>query len=340
MQEVYCLLAYLLFRCFKKPTISNGFLLGLTIGIANLNQSSSLLFAPLAVAMILISFGIRDEHAWRTSLILVTTTGILLSPWVVRNYVVFGTFVPVRTGFGYQLYIGNPALAHTFTPDLQFDSVEPVPLWKAETPQQALQLLRNLAYDAALADYSKSVVSKNSTAEYSSYDEAERDRVFLHRSLDFIQTESLLALKMMVWKAIAFFSFGEIRLALIAISAIIGSLLFIKDVRVASLTLLVMGYMFPYILSLPLYYRYRSSIEPILFILSGLFLGVCLQKSTFLWNVFKEWISVHITLQAQQPTRYGVNWYGDVLAAISSLERLAVENFKNTEFESPDRKYG
>ena len=300
---LYCLSAYLLFRCIKKPTITNGFLLGMTIGIANLNQASSLLIAPLAVAMILISFGIRDKNAWRTSLILVMTTGILLSPWIVRNYVVFGTFVPVRSGFGYNLYLGNPAFAHTFTPDLEFDSVESVTLWKAETPQQALQLLRNLEYDAALADYSINVVSKNSTVRYSSYNEVERDRVFLHRSLDFIQAEPLLVLKMMVWKAIAFLSFGEIRLALIAIAAIIGSLLFIKDIRVASLTLLVMGDVFPHILSLPLYYRYRSSIEPILFILSGLFLGVCLQKSTFLWNIFKEWINVHVTLRAQQPTR-------------------------------------
>ena len=300
---LYCLSAYLLFRCIKKPTITNGFLLGMTIGIANLNQASSLLIAPLAVAMILISFGIRDKNAWRASLILVMTTGILLSPWIVRNYVVFGTFVPARSGFGYQLYLGNPALAHTFTPDLEFDSVESVPLWKAESPQQALQLLRNLEYDAALANYSINVVSKNSTAEYSSYNEVERDRVFLRRSLDFIQTEPLLALKMIVWKANAFLSFGEIRLALIAIAAIIGSSLFIKDIRVASLTLLVMGYMFPYISSLPLYYRYRSSIEPILFILSGLFLGVCLQKSTFLWNAFREWIRVHVTLRAQQPTR-------------------------------------
>jgi hypothetical protein len=300
---LYCLSAYLLFKCMKKPTISNGFLLGMTIGIANLNQSSSLLFAPLSVAMILISLGIRDKNAWRTSLILVTTTGILLAPWIVRNYIVFGTFVPVRSGFGLQLHMGNPALAHTFTPDLAFEAVESVSLWKAETPQQALQLLRNLEYNAALADYSINVVSKNSTAEYLSYNEVERDRVFLHRSLAFIQTEPLLALKMLVWKVIAFLSFGEFRLALIAIAAIIGSLLFIKDIRVASLTLLVTVYMLPYVLSLPLYYRYRSSIEPILFILSGLFLGVCLQKSTFLWNVFKEWISVHVTLRAQQPTR-------------------------------------
>src|SRR6266540_1191505 len=49
---LYCLSAYLLFRCIKKPTITNGFLLGMTIGIANLNQACSLLIAPLVVAMI------------------------------------------------------------------------------------------------------------------------------------------------------------------------------------------------------------------------------------------------------------------------------------------------
>jgi hypothetical protein len=300
---LYCLCAYLLLRCLKEATISHGFLLGMAIGVANLNQSSSLLFAPFSVAMILVSLGIRNKHAWRTSLVLLTTTGALLSPWIVRNHIVFGTFVPVRSGFGLQLYMGNPALAKTFTPDLEFDGVESVPLWRTETPQQALQLLRNLDYNAALADYSINEVSKQSTKEYSTYNEVERDRVFLRRSLDFIRHEPLLAFKMMVWKGIVFLTFGEARLALIALAAIIGSLFFIKDIRVASLALLVMGYMFPYVLSLPLYYRYRSSIEPILFVLSGLFLGIGLQKSTFLWSVFKQWIGKNVTLQAQQPTR-------------------------------------
>src|SRR6266516_3803517 len=239
MQEVYCLSAYLLLKNMKDPTIANSILLGTTIGIANLNHAGSLLLAPLCALIILINLGIRKTAAWRTSLILITTTGLLLSPWVLRNYVVFGRFVLVRSGFGYQLYIGNPALARIFTPVLKVDEVSSLPLWTAENPYQALQLLRNLEYYAALADYSIHVVSEISPADYVSYNEVERDRVFLNRSLAFLRAEPLLSMKMMFWKMIAFLTFGKIRLGLVSIAAILGSLVFIKDNRVVSLAILV-----------------------------------------------------------------------------------------------------
>ena len=295
---LYCLSAYLLLKNIKDPTISNSILLGTTIGIANLNHAGSLLLAPLCALIIVINLGIRKTTAWRTNLILITTTGLLLFPWVLRNYVVFGTFVPVRSGFGYNLYIGNPALARTFTPVLKVDGVSSLPLWTAENPYQSMQLLRDLKYDAALANYSIHVVSKNSSADYLSYNEVERDRVFLNRSLAFLRAEPLLSMKMMFWKMIAFLTFGKIRLGVVSIAAILGSLLFNKDNRVVSLAILVVGYMFPYILSLPIYYRYRTPIEPILFVLSGLFLGVCLQKATHVWKFFQGWIRLNGILRS------------------------------------------
>ena len=43
--------------------------------------------------------------------------GIAMLPWTVRNYRVFGHFVPVRSNFGLELWLGNnPAVADTWTP--------------------------------------------------------------------------------------------------------------------------------------------------------------------------------------------------------------------------------
>lgn len=287
---LYCLSSYQLLRCIKNPSINNSVLLGITIGIANLNHAGSLLFAPLSVLVILISLGLREGNTWRISLILMMTTAILLSPWILRNYAVFGKFVPVRSGFGYQLFIGNPGLAHTFTRDLIPNGTNSELLWTAENPLQALQLLRWLEYDAALADYSKQVVSENSSADYSSYNEVERDRVFLRRGLKFVWEEPLLSVQMMFWKTIAFLTIGNINLDIISIVGILGGLLLIQDTRVASLLLLVAGYTLPYVATLPLYYRYRSPIEPIFFVLSGLFVGVCLQKTYAIWKILERFI--------------------------------------------------
>ena len=78
---------------------------------------------------------IRDKNTWRTSLILVTTTGVSLAPWIIRNYIVFGAFVPAcEVALALVCIWANPALAHTFTPDLEFETIESAPLWKARNP--------------------------------------------------------------------------------------------------------------------------------------------------------------------------------------------------------------
>jgi 4-amino-4-deoxy-L-arabinose transferase-like glycosyltransferase len=50
----------------------------------------------------------RLARPWKTELIAAAVAGIVtLSPWLLRNYVVFHRFIPVRSGFGLELYIGN-----------------------------------------------------------------------------------------------------------------------------------------------------------------------------------------------------------------------------------------
>ncbi|MGD1045291.1 MAG: glycosyltransferase family 39 protein [Bacteroidota bacterium] len=46
-------------------------------------------------------------HRWKDTGIVLLVTISLLSPWTIRNYHVFGTFVPFSTGFGLNFYRGN-----------------------------------------------------------------------------------------------------------------------------------------------------------------------------------------------------------------------------------------
>jgi hypothetical protein len=56
-----------------------------------------------------------------------------------------------------------------------------------------------------------------------------------------------------------------------------------RDSRATSLALLVAGYAFPYALSLPIYYRYRAPVEPVMFVLIGLLLGT-VGKQLWHWS--------------------------------------------------------
>ena len=50
----------------------------------------------------------RSKLEWKTPMLAAAFAGVLvLSPWIGRNYVVFHRFIPVRSGFGLELYMGN-----------------------------------------------------------------------------------------------------------------------------------------------------------------------------------------------------------------------------------------
>jgi 4-amino-4-deoxy-L-arabinose transferase-like glycosyltransferase len=50
----------------------------------------------------------RLGRPWKAQMIVVALAGIAtLSPWLVRNFMLFHRFIPVRSGYGLELYIGN-----------------------------------------------------------------------------------------------------------------------------------------------------------------------------------------------------------------------------------------
>jgi 4-amino-4-deoxy-L-arabinose transferase-like glycosyltransferase len=52
----------------------------------------------------------RRGRKWRLPAVVATLGALaVMSPWFVRNYVTFHQFIPIRSGFGLELYIGNSA---------------------------------------------------------------------------------------------------------------------------------------------------------------------------------------------------------------------------------------
>ena len=100
-------LFYFAWRLENSSRIRDWLLFGLCGGFAALTEPVVLAVVPL-LALWTIYLRLRRKQSWIGPL-LVGACGALaiLFPWLLRNYETFHRFIPVRSGFGLELYIGN-----------------------------------------------------------------------------------------------------------------------------------------------------------------------------------------------------------------------------------------
>ncbi|MEK7598903.1 MAG: glycosyltransferase family 39 protein [Patescibacteria group bacterium] len=95
------LAVYVFVILYKNRSYLNSFFLGLFFGLAVLGRSS--------VGIFLLPFGFyfisRKEYA-KFVLFLVTLI-LVMTPWTIRNYKVYGEFIPTMANFGYNFWVGN-----------------------------------------------------------------------------------------------------------------------------------------------------------------------------------------------------------------------------------------
>ena len=48
--------------------------------------------------------GARGQRAWSRLGVAVLAAGLTVTPWVVRNYLVFGRLIPIKSNLAYELY--------------------------------------------------------------------------------------------------------------------------------------------------------------------------------------------------------------------------------------------
>ncbi len=84
-------------------------LAGLLYGLAILTRETALYFAPVAALWL----GVSRERpaALRRAAAFLLVAFLVVVPWTVRNYVVYGAFVPVSTAGGLNLWQGNARLS-------------------------------------------------------------------------------------------------------------------------------------------------------------------------------------------------------------------------------------
>ena len=80
---------------------------GLLGGLAALTEPVILAVLPPLVGLSCYQLHRRGQRWLLPGLVSVLGLAAALSPWVIRNYRIFHHFIPVRAGFGLELYLGN-----------------------------------------------------------------------------------------------------------------------------------------------------------------------------------------------------------------------------------------
>src|ERR1700676_2384113 len=102
-----CWLFLLAWRLENSSRTRDWLLFGFFGGVAALTEPVVLAVVPL-LGLWTLYRRFRLNRAWKGPMLAAALAAIaVLSPWFVRNYELFHRFIPVRSGFGLELYIGN-----------------------------------------------------------------------------------------------------------------------------------------------------------------------------------------------------------------------------------------
>lgn len=104
--ELTCLFLFA-WRLENSSRTSDWILFGLFGGLSALTEPVVLSVVPL-LALWTLYRRFRLNRSWQGPMIAGALSAIaVMAPWLIRNYELFHKFIPVRSGFGLELYIGN-----------------------------------------------------------------------------------------------------------------------------------------------------------------------------------------------------------------------------------------
>ncbi|MEO6401069.1 MAG: glycosyltransferase family 39 protein, partial [Vicinamibacteria bacterium] len=91
----------------ESGSIKTGLSAGLLLGVSVLTRETVLYLVPLAALWLVWT---RPGVRLRLSVAVLLSMFAVVTPWTIRNWMQFGTFIPVSTGGGLNLYQGNAEL--------------------------------------------------------------------------------------------------------------------------------------------------------------------------------------------------------------------------------------
>jgi len=82
-------------------------LYGLLWGLSALSNTATLAFLPFAAGWIMWRSRSHLGQVVAKGIAAAVVFGLAITPWIVRDYLAFNKFIPIRGNFGLELYIGN-----------------------------------------------------------------------------------------------------------------------------------------------------------------------------------------------------------------------------------------
>ena len=192
---------------------------------------------------------------------------IVMLPWAVRNYAVFGEIVPVRTGAGLNAFIGVVATAATVAPETLASGVKPE--WQAQNPRAAVFEALGDEKRRALTRFESHYAKQLAPPDYAELNEAQRDKWFLQETLRFLAAHPVLSLQLVLFKLEVFIrSMGLVGVG-VFILALVAVVPAWSNAAAMSLGLWAAAYLGPFALIICYFGRYRAPVEPLLVVLAA-----------------------------------------------------------------------
>jgi hypothetical protein len=259
--------AVMLTRFGDSPSLPRAATLGLTLGLTMLACAGAQLFIPIAAgAVVALSWKNRRAAVLQASTVMIVAA-LVISPWIVRNYMAFGAFVPGRTGLGHNAFLGIIVPAGMAAPEKLPAQLRPP--WRSQTARSSVKEMIDSpekldAFYLFLTQYSRAVGPQG----YSSMNEAQRDRWLFREAGAFALANPMISAQLGLAKVEAFLRvMGHVGV-LVALLAAIGSIFALRTPIVLTLAAWAGSFIGPFLVFIPFYDRYRAPIEPILVVLA------------------------------------------------------------------------
>ncbi len=104
-----CLVALFMYgfaQLQQKISWQGAVLLGLGLGLGLLTRPPLILFVPIILVFFIV------KKSWKESILFLAAIMVVLTPWTVRNYQVFNSFIPTTLIGDYNIWVGNTLVSN------------------------------------------------------------------------------------------------------------------------------------------------------------------------------------------------------------------------------------
>jgi 4-amino-4-deoxy-L-arabinose transferase-like glycosyltransferase len=268
------LVVYLCLRLAEKQTVPVAVATGLAFGVAVLAKPQQLVLLPLIALWLWLNVRVNHPLLLKRLALLTAVAMLVLLPWTLRNYAIFGQFVFVSTNGGFAFWNGN----NPFTTGSALD----VDTARLDTYLGVPHDPRAPAIIGSMIPYP---MPKELVNQGIALDELALDKALLLASLNFIRTDPGRWLDLIAQKFIAVWwvrnnvglqyeptwaRYYQIIYAALAALMIPGLLLSLRDWRRHSLLYLVFAYYCGIAIAVTVQTRFRWEIEPYFILFAAL----------------------------------------------------------------------